>query len=301
MPDDLNPFDDSGLQWLWSAHSIGLAETCLRKYQYSKLEGWTHKNKSVHLLFGGWYADAIETYHRLTAVGESHEDAVHGVVSETMIATWDPETGTPWQSDHNLKNRETLIRSIVWYLEEWKDDPASTIILDSGEPAAELSFKLDLDDGICLRGKFDRICEFAGDPFVMDQKTTGSAIGQRYFNQWSPDIQMSAYAFAGEALWHIPVRGVILDVASIAVGFTRFERGFIHRSKASLQEWYDQSMLTIERARNATREQVFPMNRTACNNYGGCEFRGICSRSPEVRPNFLKGDFVQGTVTEGWK
>lgn len=299
MPDDLNPFDADGLQWLWSAHSIGLAETCLRKYQYAKIEGWTPRKKSVHLLFGGWYADAIETYHNLVAHGADHDDAVHFVVQTAMAATW--IDGAPWDSEHNLKNRETLIRSIVWYLEEWKDDPASTIILATGEPAAELNFKLDLDNGMVLRGKFDRICEYAGDPYIMDQKTTGASVGQHYFNQWTPDIQMSTYAFAGEATWNIPVRGVILDVASVAVGFTRFERGFIHRSKASLQEWFEQSMITIERARAATRERVFPMNRTACNNYGGCTFKEICARSPEVRPNFLKGDFVQAKPEEGWK
>jgi hypothetical protein len=296
-----NPFDADGLQWLWSAHSIGLAETCLYKYYLTKVEGWAPARKSVHLIFGGHYADAIEAYHKLVAAGEQHDNAVRTVVQLALEATWDREAGAPWQSDHNKKNRETLIRSIVWYLEEWKDDPASTIILADGTPAAELSFKLDLDNGMVLRGKFDRLCEFSGEPFVMDQKTTGGGLGQFYFDQWSPDIQMSAYTFAGEAIWNIPVKGVILDVAEIAVGFTRFARGFVHRSKGSLQEWFDQSMMTIERARNATRERVFPMNRTACNNFGGCQFRGICSRSPEVRPNFLRGDFVQAKPEEGWK
>jgi hypothetical protein len=34
------------------------------------------------------------------------------------------------------------------------------------------------------------------------------------------------------------------------------------------------------------------MNLSACGNYGGCPFRELCSRSPKVRENFLKSDYV---------
>ncbi len=289
-------FDESGLQWLWSAHSIELAETCLRKYQYSKILAWTPRDKSVHLIFGGYYASAIERYHKLRALDTNHEEATLTVVRRALEDTWDRDTATPWESNHNKKSRETLIRSIVWYLEEWKDDPASTVILHDGSPAAELEFTLDLDNGLALRGKLDRLCQFGDDIYVMDQKTTGGGVGQYFFDGFTPDIQMSTYTFVGDAIYNIPVKGVILDVAEIAVGFTRFSRGFIFRTKASLQEWYDNSMITIERARQATRDNVFPMNRTACGLYGKCEFRDICARSPEVRENYLKASFVQEQI-----
>jgi hypothetical protein len=35
------------------------------------------------------------------------------------------------------------------------------------------------------------------------------------------------------------------------------------------------------------------MNDTACDKYGGCEFREVCSKSPSVRDKFLKADFKQ--------
>jgi hypothetical protein len=53
-------------------------------------------------------------------------------------------------------------------------------------------------------------------------------------------------------------------------------------------------MLTIARAQAATRNNYFPLNPSSCSNYGGCEFRHICSKAPGIRENFLKGDFVQG-------
>ncbi len=33
------------------------------------------------------------------------------------------------------------------------------------------------------------------------------------------------------------------------------------------------------------------MNRTACGNYGGCEFRKVCGSVPGVRKNLLEGSF----------
>ena len=310
---DYDSFDSDGLQFAWSAHSIGLAETCLYKYFLVKIEGWRPVRKSVHLLFGGWYATAIEHYYRARFEGMSSNDALCAVVRETLITTrelehkdgtWhlddkryqgDPYTGAwrPWQSDHNTKTRETLIRSIVWYVDQFEDDALKTITLADGSPAVELMFTLDLGNDLILRGKLDRLVDYAGDTYVLDQKTTGTTITPRYFEGWSPDTQMSTYTFAGQALYKLPIKGVILDAAQIAVGFTRFERGFVFRSSSQLEEWYKSALYHIEAARSATREGYFPQRFSSCGNFGGCEFRSVCSRSPEVREQFLKADFVK--------
>lgn len=323
-------FDANGIQFGWDSTSITLAETCLRKYQYRMLIGWQSSSKSVHLLFGGWYASALEHFHKYLASGMSRSDALYDVISEALFETWTYPTceicegsgeilnevvidgkhseqmvecpdcsgegivmegGTPWQSGHNTKTRENLIRTIIWYIDNFEEDPAKTIILSSGEAAVEHSFALPVDNGLIFSGHLDRMVEYAAHPYVQDQKTTGSTITQRYFEGFSPDTQMSMYTWAGKLIFSSPVHGVMIDAAQIAVGFTRFERGFAFRTASQLEEWYETSMYHIEKARAATREQHFPMNRSACGNYGGCEFRQICSRSPEVRDNFLKGSF----------
>ena len=178
-------------------------------------------------------------------------------------------------------------------MDQFEDDALKTITLADGSPAVELMFTLDLGNGLVLRGKLDRLVDYAGDTYVLDQKTTGTTITPRYFEGWSPDTQMSAYTFAGQALYKLPIKGVILDAAQIAVGFTRFERGFVFRSSAQLEEWYKSALYHIEAARSATREGYFPQRFSSCGNFGGCEFRGVCSRSPEVREQFLKADFVK--------
>lgn len=319
-----DPFDASGAQYAWDSTSIKLAETCLYKYHLKMQMRWQPLRKSVHLLFGGWYATALEEFHKAIAEGVDYDQAVCDVVHEALIATWTypdceecegkgevligatmegcPQCegtgngpgGEAWTSDHNTKTRENLIRTIIWYLDQFKDDSCKTVILSSGLAAVEHSFKLEVDNGIIFAGHLDRLVEYGGKLLVQDQKTTGSTITPRFFDGFKPDTQMSMYTFAGKAIFNIPVKGVMIDGAQIAVGFTRFERGFTFRDDAELTEWYDGTMRTIEIARRATEENYFPLNPSSCGQYGGCEFRHICSRSPAVRNNFLRGDFVQG-------
>lgn len=294
-----------GLQFAWDSTSVKLAEECLRKYEYKMIQGWSSQQLSVHLKFGAAYATALEHFYKHLALGMTEDEAMIEIIREALVATWDydkdeagepiPGTGSPWVSDHNLKTRENLIRTIVWYIDQFgESDPTKVIMLNDGTPAVELTFAFPVDDGIVFSGHLDRLVDYAGNLMVMDQKTTGSTITPRYFDQYKPDIQMSMYTFAGNAVWNMPVKGVVIDAAQIAVGFTRFERGLTMRTQPELQEFYDTTMATIERARSATALQVFPMNRTACQNYGGCEFRRICSKSPDVRTQFLKADFTQG-------
>lgn len=316
-----DPFDENGLQYAFDSTSLKLAETCLYKYKLKMIDRWQPMRKSVHLLFGGWYATALENFHKAVADGVDYEQATCDVVHEALIATWEygdcegcEGTGSaggeqecimcsgtgngesigPWVSDHNTKTRENLIRTIIWYLDQFKDDSCKTVILSNGTAAVEHSFKLEVDNGLIFAGHLDRLVEYGGKLLVQDQKTTGSTITPRFFDGFNPDTQMSMYTFAGKAIFNIPVKGVMIDGAQIAVGFTRFERGFTFRDDAQLAEWYDVAMHTAERARNAVREQYFPMNPSSCGNFGGCEFRHICARSPAVRTQFLKGEFVQG-------
>lgn len=306
-------FDASGAQFAWDSTSLKTADECLRKYFYKNIEGWSAPTKSFHLRFGAIYATALEHYTKFVAAGMPREEAIVSVVHEALISSWDyayrtpegaakqdpderiPGSGHAWETGDTNKTRSTLIRTIVWYFEHFEED-LPVIILSDGRPAVEYSFSLPVDNGIMLCGHIDKLVTFGDSPMILDQKTTKSTVGPYYFDQYTPDTQMSLYTYAGSIIYNLPIKGVMIDAAQIAIGFSRFERGFAFRTETQLQEWYEGAMHTIERARKATVERYFPMNTTACGNYGGCEFRAICSRSPEVRETFLKGNFTKGAT-----
>lgn len=311
-----------GLQFAWDGTSLELAQTCLRKYYYAMIRGIKPRRESVHLLFGGLYASALEHFYKYRAQGHSIDEALREVIREALIASWSYEdcpscAGSglvttavecqdcagfghrslgPKYFDDPKKTRVNLIRTIVWYIEQFGDeseDGIKTYHLQSGKPAVELSFTLEMDDEILYCGHLDRVVEFGDSLYVMDQKTTGGTIGTYFFDQFSPNNQMSGYAWAGQAILHSPVRGVIIDGAQIAVNFTRFERGITTRTKDQLEEWYDSTLWTIKLTRQATALGQWPMNLSACGNYGGCPFRQLCSRSPSVRENYIKSEYVE--------
>lgn len=289
-PGEVSPFDDTGFLFAWNSTALGALKKCPRYFELSVLRGLRMKRESVHLLFGGAYAKALETYHRLKAEGNDHMQAMCAVTHQALVATWDAEEGKPWESDHNLKTRETLIRSIVWYLEHFIDDATSVLMID-GRPAVELSCKVEIEDGVFLTGHLDRVVEYSGDTYIMDQKTTGSTLSPHYFDQWSPSNQMSQYTLMGQLIFDMPVKGVIIDAAQIAVGFTRFERGFAHRTKGQITEFLADTKVWIAQARVYHQADHWPMNDTACDKFGGCAFRRICAKDPEIRETFLKADY----------
>jgi len=283
--------DEHGWQFAWDATSIAAAEKCPRYYQLSVLDGWRAKLPNAHLFFGIIYANALEHHAKHMTAGKTYDEALREVVREALVSSW--VDGEPWKSTHNLKTRENLIRTIVWYFEHFRNDTIDIVQLANGKPAVELSFSFEVDDDVMFCGHLDRLCDYGDKHYVMDQKTTGSTLAPSYFKQFMNDTQMSMYSFAGKGFYKLPIKGVIIDAAQVAVGFTRFERGFVFRSDQQLEEWYTDTMQTVAEMRRYAKNDYFPMRRSSCNNYGGCDFREICIRSPEVRNAFLKTDFTQ--------
>lgn len=317
---------DNGVQIGWDATSIELAQTCLRKYYYTMILGIRESKKSVHLLFGGIYASALENFYKYRAEGMDIQEALEEVVHEAMIASWEykmnpdgthqltedgKRIGGPKHFDDVKKTRNNLIRTIIWYVEQFgveNEDGLVTYHLQNGKPAVELSFTLEVDTDLLLCGHLDRVVSMGPHLYVMDQKTTGGTVGPYYFNQFSPNNQMSLYSWAGRAILSSPIHGVIIDAAQIALNFTRFERGVTPRSKDQLTEWFASAKYTIKNAQYASdrwnhlsEEQktpenlaaIWPMTLASCGNYGGCPFRLLCSRSPGVRENFIRADYTE--------
>jgi hypothetical protein len=284
-----SPFLPSGVQFAWDSTSLGYLKDCPRKYQLSMIEGWRPKGASIDLTFGLLYHQALELYDRLATAG--CEDAIHQVVHSAMTASYG------WRSDHTAKNRENLIRSIVWYFDEFASDPLQTIQLANGKPAVELSFRWELGFGphnetqpYILAGHIDRLVDLHGQTFVTDRKTTGTTISPQYFSRFDIDNQMSLYILSSQVIWHVKISGVIIDAAQIAVGFTRFARGLTFRTPAQLQEWLGDLHYWLGQAEAFAKSGYWPMNDKHCFL---CPFKSVCSKDPAARQQWLESDFEQ--------
>lgn len=288
------------LQLAWDSTSLGLFKTCPRKYQLSIVEGWQPRGTSVHLTFGIHYHAALETYDHAKFAGASHELATIAAVRRAMADTWDQDLNRPWVSDDKNKNRFTLVRSVVWYLDQFgASDNLHTVALANGRPAVELSFRMETSyrssDGepFLLCGHLDRVATLYNHAYIVDRKTSKHQLDERYFDQFSPHNQFTIYSLAGKVVYQLPIQGIICDAAQVAVTFSRFQRQPIPRSQEILDEWYHELGGWLAQAESYARDNYWPMNDTSCDKFFGCEFRPICRRHPSVREQWLRADYVR--------
>src|SRR6267154_1837803 len=205
------------IQFAWDSTSLELFKRCPRLYQYTMLEGWEPHGEGIHLRFGIEYHQALHDYETYKVEGLNHDEAICATIRDLLsrIFDWDPD---PHTASEEKKSKPNLLRTVVWYLDKFKDDPARTVILDNGKPALEVSFRFELDWGpqnagasntynnaidsmsqpYLLSGHLDRIVEWSDGLYVMDRKTSGTALTTYYFNQYQPHNQMSLYALAGK-------------------------------------------------------------------------------------------------------
>lgn len=274
------------IQIAWDSTSLSRFLTCPRLYYYTNIKGYKPKKVSVHLEFGIYYHSALELYTKMVVKGADHRTALHYAVLAALISSKD------FKSDDTYKNRAILIKTIVDYLEHYRHDTIKPIILENNQPAVELSFRFELDQSTIFCGHMDRLVEFNNEIYTLDHKTTKMALGKMYFDQYSVSVQPPLYTLAGQVVYNKPTKGILIDAAQILVGGTRFQRHPVPFGKAWLTEWVEMIKHKIALAYQYAKSDFWPMNPTACHKFGGCDFRSVCSRSPEVRHLFLSADFV---------
>lgn len=304
----------TNIQFAWDSTSLGYLKTCPRLYQYVMIDGWSENNTSVHLRFGIEYHSALQDYDIARSEGMPHEDAIRETIRALLERTYE------WKVDESTKagrykNRASVVRMVIDYLDHFHNDPATTHLLDDGRPAVELSFRFELDWGpkgsniidgawhsqpYILSGHLDRVVNFCDNLYVMDRKTTTTTLGSYYFAQFEPNNQMTLYTLAAQVVLSSPIKGVIIDAAQILADSSRFVRSFTYRTDDQLEEWSSDLRVLLAQAESYAVAGHWPMNDTACDKFGGCRFRDICSKSPGVRERFLASSFTKLAPEDRW-
>lgn len=295
----------SGLyQHAWDSTSLGVLKECPYKYFLKIICGWQKPTRADALVFGIAFHKAMQIFHYRLAETEDFSHAR----KEALRAALQAFCTAPRQlhvAEKKERNIYSLLRAVCWYLEHWYGsraggDPAVTLILPSGKPAAELSFRFALPDistpegqEVLLCGHMDRIARHGGTAYVCDYKTTGGQINSRFFDGFSPDNQMSLYDIAGTVILEEQVGGVIIDGIKLEVHGTHFGRGFAPRTKEQREEFMEDLKFWLRLAWHFASQRHWPMNEKACGNYGGCEFREVCNKPSSLREGFLQSKFVR--------
>lgn len=277
---------ENGIQTTWDSTSLGALKVCPKKYELSFVHDYVAKGKSIHLEFGELAHKGREIYyHHRHYENLSHDEALKNVISWAAIRM--EQNPLP---PHKSKTEYNLLLFFQTYLDHYVDDPCETYILPDGKPAIELSFKLPVGDYM-LAGHIDRIVRYNDRLYITDLKTTTGTLNDDYFAQYSPNNQMSLYDLASSMVLPEAPAGLILDAAQILTGGIRLERRIFKRTEKQREEWLADftKWMAINKFYNSNG---YPMNDTACNQYGKCPFRDHhCSLQPSLRQASLDAYF----------
>lgn len=286
----------NGVQFAWDNTSIALFKTCPRKYFYTIIQGYVPKIMAPPLAFGIHLHTLFQTWHILVDSGVDRHTAL---IRITRLAGLLGETLPLGDS---ARTKETLVRAIVWYLDQFWEDKAISIKLPSGKPAVEYHFKLPFmsyeRDTVYLCGHIDRMVTWQQEAYVCDYKTTKYPLDGHFFEKFKPSTQMPLYVTAchliADTLQDLPpAHGVIIDGVQLGVNFCRYARNVISYTLEEINEYIESLKYWIAQARFACKSSTFPANEESCDKYGGCHFREICSKPPARREAFLSGKFVR--------
>ncbi len=136
------------LQLAWDATSMKALQTCPRYYKYSIIDGW-RGGEEVHLHFGGFFADAIETYKKSRLAGKSKGEAQLDAVRVAVESSWLDEDevheGHPWGGDYEelwrctgtekYKNKKGNAAKCPWsHKGKWFPGPIGDTCGECGSP-----------------------------------------------------------------------------------------------------------------------------------------------------------------------
>jgi hypothetical protein len=171
------------------------------------------------------------------------------------------------------------------------------------------------DDTTWYVGRLDKVFEYRGKVYVGEHKSTSFYKKDGYFRQefldmFNPNSQIDGYCYALRHLYGDRAAGVWIDGALV---HKLYHDGFIFIPETRTHEQLDgflwtawsyidqirgnQLALTERRDPSAPYMPAFPMNTSACGNYGGCEFRSICQVVPN--PESLS-EVPLGFKVENW-
>lgn len=211
------------------------------------------------------------------------------------------ETHRHWLPTDKVKNRVSLVRAVIWYIEEQPEDMDQAGLkpyaFPDGRPAVELSFKIPLDlktpfgESYILAGHMDSIMETSDgtERFITDNKTTKKPMGKAFFAGYNPSVQVQLYDIAGSILYpSLNIRGVAIEGAQILSDGARFGIQPFPQTEAQREESLTNILDWIKIAEGYAMKGHWPM---ATANCWLCPFKSICSKDPEVREMFLRADF----------
>jgi hypothetical protein len=301
--------------------SISVIQECLRKAQYLLDEKWKPGVEGPGLTFGSAIHAALETYYcgdpalrilpkfdDCEAIAFGHLPANPGLIQQAMIRFVEkaqPLAGLPDGDKRSIPNGLWILHE---YFRAYIADPYITYIDDHG-PFIERKFSHRIfEDGrlvIEIFGTIDFAFQSTVDGRILtgDHKTASSLGygGQSYYDRDKPNHQYTGYVLGAQKEFGFESDEFLVNVIEVKAKpktargqGVSFPRQITRRDEHDFDEYRDVVMETVERylhARETGKWSLGPVG--ACNSYGACSYKSVCSAPHSLRQNILAAKFIK--------
>jgi hypothetical protein len=307
-----------------NSSSLSVIQECLRKAQYSLLEKWKSETESPATVFGSAVHKAMEIFYSAPA----EEREMIPLEELEIIAATRPERD--WAKEPLLshavyefaKRAEVLSvlpdtdkRSLVngaWilhhYFKSYLNDPY-VAYSDAEGPFIERFFTHRIYEDQSLIIDIFGTIDFAfrnvqtGNILLGDHKTTSSLGfgGSSYFDRDRPNHQYTMYMLGAKRVFGLETEEFLVNALEIKARpktargqGPSFPRQITTRTEEDFEELLPVVIDGVKRYLDATQTGNFPLGPVlACNAYGKCNYKEVCSAPRSLRNNVLKSKFYQ--------
>ena len=209
----------------------------------------------------------------------------------------DTEEANEWLPENATKNRYTLLFAVCAILDHINEGHFRVATLDDGTAIVEANrifpAGVHTEDGydFLFSVNLDEVVEFGEELWVLDNKTTGKALGSWYYRQFSPDVQVDLYDIAGNMLLGergtegVLIRAIQSTAEGAEIGLMPFRKVDEQREETLRDfQWW------IKQAERFARENYWPTQTSHCER---CSFNAVCSAPPARRQNILEEHFTK--------
>lgn len=285
-----------------SNSTLSLYHSCERKFQKTKLlVNNSLRDESPAMTFGKSYGAAAQLYMILRTEGSSPQEAMDSAIWEAFLQY------QPWQMMDDRRFIERVIYCIQAaqpfherMLMEWE------IPQFNGKYAAELSFRLDIDDLYYYVGYLDLVLKHrkSGRFAVTDYKSTSlAAIDLGPYFKYSDQVlgySIVLDKIAGREVAEFDTNYWICQLSSRSLSSLyepKFQDLSFPKTMRDRMEWFLKLYLDVHSMRSLASLDVYP-KRLSCTNYNkvcqfynGCQFTELDQKAIYV-PDEIEYDFT---------
>lgn len=294
--------------------SLSVINDCMRKAQYSLIDGYRSNIEADALTFGKGIHKALEHWYclpnNLRQLTDIENDMADALIGQPLSEPSKPyetaldsinefaKTCQPlrWLGDSDKRSLNNGIKILKSYFNHYSSDGMEVLRDGSGLPYIERQCEHQIYEDssivINLHGQIDLILRniISGQTLFADHKTTAS-LGAQFYGRIKPNHQYTGYVLLGQLCLGIMTNEFLVNGIQVAKTKSEFARQSTSRNQEDFDELKIALVDAVKRILEAKKTGIFPMNTNSCTSYGACQYQEVCEAPAKLRDTILKAKY----------